>query len=364
MVPTTIDSELEVRHNANGEIEAIQAKHVDDIKIGGLPHIVDTLITAIERVFGKLTVHRSKFTNCGVEHVLCDDGSIEMNQDAYIKALIPIQHPLMIGAAANSEAPAELIPLFWSLLGALAYSLMTQHWLAVYVVSLQRVTHKPLIIHIRRLNALVRTAQKRPAHIRFPSMKCARQLIVHSDSGFSKEQEKGYGIRGANFMRCGIDRTTGQPCYHLLESQCRSHKHVTRSTFSSETLACVAAADYLIPLCITMQEVAYGPLSTTEVRRLREEGNLAFRSTLVVDAMSLFAAVSAATVKVPAERSLAGHLFWLRELLDRQVVNTLRWCDTRDMNADCHTKGSVDRAAILKLMLGQYSHAHPVKNFP
>ena len=188
--------------------------------------------------------------------------------------------------------------------------------------------------------------------------------MVHSDSGFSKEQEKGYGIRGANFMRCGYDRKSGEQIFHLLESQCRSHKHVTRSTFSSETLAAVAAADNLIPLCLTLQEIACGPISTTEARKLREEGGLVFRSILVVDAMSLFAAVAANTVKIPAERSLAGHLFWLRELLDRQIINTLRWCDTRDMNADCHTKGSIDRHAILELMKGRFKFAHAVKNFP
>ena len=231
------------------------------------------------------------------------------------------------------------------------------------MVALQRVTHSPLAIHVRRLNALVRIAQKQKAHIKFPAMVCSRFLQAHSDSGFSKEQEKGYGIRGANFLRVGKD-LNGLEVFHLIESQCRSHKHVTRSTFSSETLAAVAAADYLIPLTLTLQEVVYGPVSAFEARRLREEGGFQFKSMLVVDAMSLFAAVSAAQVKVPAERSLAGHLFWLRELLDRKVINTLRWCDTRDMTADCHTKGSIARQTILELMLGDFTFKHKVLDFP
>ena len=37
--PTTMDKELEVRRTG-GRIEAISAKHVDDIKIGGDPKII------------------------------------------------------------------------------------------------------------------------------------------------------------------------------------------------------------------------------------------------------------------------------------------------------------------------------------
>ena len=151
---------------------------------------------------------------------------------------------------------------------------------------------------------------------------------------------------------------------HLIDSHCRSHKHVTRSTFSAETLAAVAAVDFLIPIAITLHEVVMGPLSASESRRMREEGGLCFKQTLTIDAMSLFAAVAASTVKVPSERSLACHLFWLRELIDRQVINRLVWADTRDMTADCHTKGSVDRQAILALMLGNFKFQHPVKIFP
>jgi hypothetical protein len=138
---------------------------------------------------------------------------------------------------------------------------------------------------------------------------------------------------------------------------------VTRSTFSSETLAAVAALDALIPLAITLHELAVGPVRVVEARRLREEGGIVFKTILIVDAMSLFAAVSALVVRVPSVRSLAGHLFWMRELIDRRVLDTLQWCDARDMNADCHTKGSVLRDAFLALMSGVYRAQHPTKEF-
>jgi hypothetical protein len=118
----------------------------------------------------------------------------------------------------------------------------------------------------------------------------------------------------------------------------------------------------LIPLLVTVEELAAGPLPIAQAKRLREEGGWCFKSVLVTDSMSLFQAIHAHKVKIPSEKSLALHLFWLRELLSRQILNELKWCDTRDMTADGHTKGSVDRQALLQLMNGIFKYSHAVQS--
>ena len=128
----------------------------------------------------------NQFANCGVHQVRHSNGDIEWDQDEYLDALIPIKHPRLTGAKAEDDPDEELIGLFWSLLVALAYALTTQHWLAGYIVALQRMTRKPKIIHIRRLNAYVRLAQAQHAHIVYTAMKCLRTVDTHSDAGFSK----------------------------------------------------------------------------------------------------------------------------------------------------------------------------------
>ena len=40
----------------------------------------------------------------------------------------------------------------------------------------------------------------------------------------------------------------------------------------------------------------------------------------------------------------------------------IQWCDTRDMVADGHTKGSIDRQLLLELMQGRQSYKHEVKS--
>ena len=60
-----------------------------------------------------------------------------------------------------------------------------------------------------------------------------------------------------------------------------------------------------------------------------------------IDAMSVYAAVTATYIKHPAEKGLLSHVQFTRELLDTGVLKDLLWIDTRDMSSDGSTKGRV-----------------------
>ena len=68
--------------------------------------------------------------------------------------------------------------------------------------------------------------------------------------------------------------------------------------------------------------------------------------------MSVYVAIIATFIKPPAEKSLPCHIQYIRELLDKGVVQYLFWIDTRDMIADGLTKAAVDRGALHALMDG------------
>ncbi len=73
--------------------------------------------------------------------------------------------------------------LFLSLLMALAFALLTRYDIAVYVIALQRHLQTPTYHHIRRLNTIVRWAQRHPAKLIYRKMKCTKELECHSDAG-------------------------------------------------------------------------------------------------------------------------------------------------------------------------------------
>ena len=59
---------------------------------------------------------------------------------------------------------------------------------------------------------------------------------------------------------------------------------------------------------------------------------------IYIDAMSVFAALTASFIKIPADNSMLSHVQSMRELVDCRVVTALGWTDTRDMVADGATQ--------------------------
>ena len=82
---------------------------------------------------------------------------------------------------------------------------------------------------------------------------------------------------------------------------------------------------------------------------------------VIVDAMSVYASITANHIKIPAEKGLLSHLQYVRELLDRGILKLLAWTDTRDMLADALTKGGLDRERIVIAMSGQIRLNHDQK---
>ena len=116
-------------------------------------------------------------------------------------------------------------------------------------------------------------------------------------------------------------------------------------------------------LALTLHEIERGCNGAGEARRLREEGGLAFSIWVCIDAMSVLAAVSAEAVRAPTEKSLMGHVLWLRELADRGVLKGIAWVDTRDMLSDGLTKGSVARDLIDAALTGTWAIQHTPKEW-
>ena len=94
-----------------------------------------------------------------------------------------------------------------------------------------------------------------------------------------------------------------------------------------------------------------------------ERGGLRIEVTLTTDAESVYKSLTSKDLKTPTEKTLLGHVAWLRELLDIGIIKQVCWCDTRDMTADGHTKGSIARDLSFKLMQGEQRFEHDVKTY-
>jgi hypothetical protein len=211
-------------------------------------------------------------------------------------------------------------------------------------------------------------------------MECSEEVDIHTDSGYRRltgedDEQKGYGMRGLNVLRRGKrsskygkgvhgnEHPNKDSVVHLIDSACKSHRLQIRSSYSAETLAAAHGLEDAYPTLITLHEIRHGVFTPESLKNLREHGGLAIKVTLTIDAESVYKSLTSRDLKVPTEKTLLGHVSWVRELLAAGIVDSVQWCDTRDMTADGHTKGSIDRAGLIAVMSGRQSYKHDTKRY-
>ena len=132
---------------------------------------------------------------------------------------------------------------------------------------------------------------------------------------FSRENDKGYALRGAVYLRMGTDARGVKRC-HLIEAVSQSHKLVVRSTFAAELLALTASVDQSFIIITTLHEICFGPLNPQSSINLRENGGYLIELYGWIDARSVFSAVENENFKYPTEKSLLSS-----HLMDKTIDN-------------------------------------------
>ena len=237
---------------------------------------------------------------------------------------------------------------YWSILGAVAYSTLTRPDIGVFVSALQRHNQKPKNIHAKRLNAVVRWAQRNPqklhykrlpmlspgssgqlkpgdkfmphrGHQRARKNEVPSHLRQYGDAAFKKEELTGHSMRGSLYLRCPghnnedmVVTTKG----HLLHFVNKQQRRVVRATFTAELLNGCDTQDLGFLLAVILHEMLTGLPSAEKARNFREHGGFALPMVLYIDALSVYAAVTALQIKIPADSSVLCYLQYLRELLE------------------------------------------------
>ena len=172
-------------------------------------------------------------------------------------------------------------------------------------------------------------------------------MVCIADSAFRASDPDCLALRGATI---GMTRCEVGGYLNILEFFCPKQTRVNRGTFGAELNNAVEATEFGILLQGFMMEVKYGCMPSQEIRDLQISGCRDIPLHTLIDAHSAFTAVIAEEIYCPSERQLLYTLKSLRDHLDARRLDCLHRIDTRDMLADCLTKGGVSRVEILKTM--------------
>ena len=254
----------------------------------------------------------------------------------------------------------------------LLFLLLTRIGVAVFVSALQRWGHAPKIIHVKRLNVLTKWIQANPKRLVYGSFTVRGNRHVgtgvhqrvFSDSAFKKEEQTGHCMRGVAYLLCPGNSDDAFKCTtvcNLLDFNSRQQRKVVRATFSAELLRGCDAIDKGILLSQMPHEIYTGDCTVDGARQRRDHGGYHMPLALYIDAMSVYAAVTAPFINNPADNGMLSYIQYLRELLDNRILTAISWVDTRDMLADGATKGSIDKSQLHSCMSGTSTIAHELK---
>jgi hypothetical protein len=129
---------------------------------------------------------------------------------SYASSLHTVSHADLAVKKAEDAVCVELHSLYRSLLGAVAFLLLMRTDIAVFVSALQRWEHILKIIHVKRLNALIKWIQanaRRLVYKPFVSpgdrqVDPGTHLCAFADSTFKTEEQTGHCMQGAVLLLC------------------------------------------------------------------------------------------------------------------------------------------------------------------
>jgi hypothetical protein len=346
--PTQADPRLYLRHVRQQLVGALST-HVDDLKCTSSDEEKVRLVKILEEAYEKLVVHDMPFEHCGIMHEKIGS-SIRLSQDHYVRQLRPLADPDLSTLPAESLASPALHAAYRSLLGGLGWLTQTRIDVVAFVSRLQRYAAAPTILQCNDLNRLLKWVKRESACLTYVKVSEPVGMVCIADSAFRASDPDCLALRGAIIGMTTCSGTEVGGYLNILEFFCRKQTRVNRGTFGAELNNAVEATEFGILLQGFMMEVKFGCMSAQELRDRLVAGCREIPLHTIIDAHSVFTAVTAEEIQCPSERQLLYTLKSLRDHLDARRLDCLHRIDTRDMLSDCLTKGGVSRIEILKTM--------------
>ena len=347
-----------------GKLTGACTVHVDDIKLTAELGVALQLISMLEKKYGKLTVQKDTFKNCGVEHVRRPDGTVVMSQLNYAKTLKPIavtarggDETVVLGSKGQTD--------FRSVIGGLMWLVMTMPDIAVAVGLLQTAQGKATVKDARIANKTIKVAQSSTTSLVYRHMPTPDRVLAASDADHHRDGTK--PRRGTTLMLTSTRLMNNNKLgglVHLIEFASKTIQRVSRSSWAAELHAMSATTSAGMKMAQMIDE-AYDNITNAQDLMTKEEtSTLNTKVDNITDCFDLFSSVIAVEMAKLAEPHLGSHLAALREDLQAGRVSSWWWCDTLSMPSDGLTKISIDRQMLQDIAAGTWKISIHAKQQP
>ena len=334
-------------------MQCLLSVHVDDIKGAATKEVAASLLKHLNEKVGQCKADYGSFMHTGIQHEH-SAGEVFTHQYVYIDSITPIDTTLFTGKDDEEMCDSRLHEAYRSVLGAVAWTVLTRAELAVYVQALQRRAHAPRITDCKRLNTVIRYMKRHKCGLKSVTLQRPLKLVAFIDAAFKAQPEEatGLALRGLAATLCE-DPGEGKQLHgdnkkaNLVDFIVRRQRRVVRFTFSAELNGLVDSIEQMLLLQCTLHQIYCGTTQSPErMIDLLESGKMYLLLNICVDAKAVYDAIAASDACEPAENSLKLHLISVRDRMMHGLIRKLYWVDTRDMLADGLTKGGIDRLLL------------------
>jgi hypothetical protein len=300
--------------------------HVDDIMWAGKEAMMP-IIDKLKESFQISHENESVFTYVGIHTVQKSDGSITLDQSAYVDSISTI--PLTV---ERSKVPLQ--PLnhkettsLRSALGQLNWlSNMTRPDISFTVSRVSGHIKQPIVADIKEVNKLIKHVKETPSTVAFPALDIpSTQVVVFTDSSFNNLDDGGSQGGQIVFLKDKFNRACP------ISWRSTRVRRVARSTLAAESLAFADGIDAAAFVSHLAEEFHMIPPKSTVIG--------------VTDSRSLYDAANTCTQI--SDRRLRVEISAIRETKEKGELEIL-WTGKDNQLADVLTKKGAPSQKILE----------------
>ena len=176
-----------------GNLQCPLSVHVDDIKGTAPKEIADSLLKHLNDTVCRCKADCASFLHIGIQHESAP-GSAFIHQCVYIGSIKPIDADSFTGKDEYSLCDIAMHDAYRSVLGAVAWTVLTRAELAVYVQALQRRARAPRIKYCKRLNVAMRYMKRHKCGLKSIALQHPLRFVAFTDAAFKAQPEESIGL--------------------------------------------------------------------------------------------------------------------------------------------------------------------------
>ena len=309
----------------DGKLHGLVASHVDDLLITGDDVFKHEVEEKLQETFIFSKIEEGCFKYCGCRISAKEDGSIELDQNEYVKVLEKI--PEMEGSLDRILTEKERKAVRAKIGEILWISLMTRPDLSYDVNVISSQVTNATVATVMEMNRIVTKAKNGKKNIlKFVKLGDISDLIVkvYADASFGNRDD---GTRSTG-GRIVLIENKRKNAVNISCWKTKKIARVCRSVKAAETRALEEAIDEAVNTARVVKEVYTGKINLKNPDQIPVEA--------LTDSKSLWESIH--NSRQCEEKMLRNCIANIKEMKQLGYVNTVSWVPTDKQLADCMTK--------------------------